>query len=279
MDDAKLIARSKAAAIQAMQRYALEQSVEESVNVNPESESAGRQVCAACGSANRKGNSFCANCGVPLAKTPEGAETARANPKPAPEPPGDHHYHHHYHHHYFSNAGGMEPLAAPEPRTAGGASAGRDLARVRSSLSGASLSRAETALRKVTQDWALACNVKQLDDLVELYLSDATVLRPNVPAVRGAAAIREFFFGLLDAGMSEVEMDPLRVELFGDFGYEAGRCKSLVPSAAGKRREERGKYLVLLNRQANGEWKMLADSWSSQTAWEGEPGSNRKAAP
>ena len=124
----------------------------------------------------------------------------------------------------------------------------------------------------MTQDWALACNVKQLDDLVELYLPDATVLRPNVPAVRGAAAIREFFFGLLDAGMSEVEMDPLRVELFGDFGYEAGRCKSLVPSAAGKRREERGKYLVLLNRQANGEWKILADSWSSDLSLAGACG-------
>ena len=166
----------------------------------------------------------------------------------------------------------MEPLAAPEPRTAGGTGAGRDLARVRSPLSGASLSRAETALRKVTQDWALACNIKQLDDLVELYLPDATVLRPNVPAVRGTAAIREFFFGLLDAGMSEVEMDPLRVELFGDFGYEAGRCKSLVPSAAGKRREERGKYLVLLNRQANGEWKILADSWSSDLSLAGRSG-------
>jgi ketosteroid isomerase-like protein len=227
-------------------------------------------MCAACGSANRKGNSFCANCGVPLSKTPEGAEGARANPKPVHEPPGDHHYHHHYHHHYFSNAGGMEGLAAPEPRAAGGTGASRDLARVRPPLSGAaSLSRAETALRKVTQDWALACNIKQLDDLVELYLPDATVLRPNVPAVRGTAAIREFFFGLLDAGMSEVEMDPLRVELFGDFGYEAGRCKSLVPSAAGKRREERGKYLVLLNRQANGEWKILADSWSSDLSLAG----------
>ncbi len=269
MDDAKQVTRSKAAVLQAVQRYALEQSVEESVNVNPESENAGRQMCAACGSANRKGNSFCANCGVQLSKTPEGADAVRANPKSAPEAPGDHHYHHHYHHHYFSNAGGMEGVAAPETRTAGGTSASRDLARVRSPLSGASLSRAETALRKVTQDWALACNVKQLDDLVELYLPDATVLRPNVPAVRGAAAIREFFFGLLDAGMSEVEMDPLRVELFGDFGYEAGRCKSLVPSAAGKRREERGKYLVLLNRQANGEWKILADSWSSDLSLAG----------
>src|SRR4029077_11636361 len=80
---------------------------------------------------------------------------------------------------------------------------------------------------------------------------------------RGTAAIREFFFGVLDAGMSDVELDPLRSELFGDFGYEAGRCKSLVPVVMGKRREERGKYLVMLNRQANGEWKIVADSWSS----------------
>ena len=270
MDDVRLVAQSKAAVLKAMQRYALEQSVEESVNVKPEPESAARQICAACGSANRKGNSFCASCGVPLSKTPEGTETEQANPKSAQEAPGDHHYHHHYHHHYFSNAGGGEPLAAPDLRMAGGgAGVGRDLARVRSALSGASLSRAETALRKVTQDWALACNTKQLDDLVELYLSDATVLRPNVPAVRGTAAIREFFFGLLDAGMSEVELDPLRVELFGDLGYEAGRCKSLVPSAVGKRREERGKYLVLLNRQTNGDWRILADSWSSDLSLAG----------
>jgi ketosteroid isomerase-like protein len=95
--------------------------------------------------------------------------------------------------------------------------------------------------------------------------------------VRGAAAIREFFFGLLDAGMSEVEMDPLRVELFGDFGYEAGRYKSLVPSAVGKRREERGKYLVLLNRQATGEWRILADSWSSDLSLGGPPESPVKS--
>lgn len=267
MDDPKLSPQSKAGVLRAMQQFALEQSVEESVKVTLEPESAGRQICTACGSANRKGNSFCANCGVPLPKAPEGAEAAPANPKPAAEVPGDHHYHHHYHHHYFSGSAGMEPAATPDVRAAaagaGGGSPARDLARVRSPLSGASMSRAEIALRKTTQDWAMACNTKQLDDLVDLYVPDATVLRPNVPAVRGAAAIREFFFGLLDAGMSEVEMDSQRAELFGDYGYETGRCKSLVPSAVGKRREERGKYLVLLNRQANGDWKIVADSWSS----------------
>jgi ketosteroid isomerase-like protein len=263
MDEPKLVAQTKSAVLRAMQQFALEQSVEESVKVTSEPESAGRQTCTACGSPNRKGNSFCASCGAALPKPQDSAETAPPNPKAIPEEPGDHHYHHHYHHHYFSSGGGMDSGASPDLRPAGVSAAGRDLARVRTPLGGASLSRAETALRKTTQDWALACNTKQLDDLVELYVPDASVLRPNVPAVRGAAAIREFFFGLLDAGMSEVEMDPLRAELFGDYGYETGRCKSLVPGAAGKRREERGKYLVLLNRQANGEWKIVADSWSS----------------
>jgi ketosteroid isomerase-like protein len=108
----------------------------------------------------------------------------------------------------------------------------------------------------------LACNGKQLDDLVDMYGADAIVLRPNVSPVRGTAAIREFFFAALDAGLGDVELEPLRVEVFGDTAYEAGRCKMLVPFAMGKRREERGKYLLTLARQA-GDWKILADCWSS----------------
>jgi ketosteroid isomerase-like protein len=125
------------------------------------------------------------------------------------------------------------------------------------------LSRAETAIRQLTQDWALACNSRQLDDLVECYAADALVMRPNIPPVRGTAAIRELFFAALDAGLGEVELEPLRVELLGDASYEAGRCKMLVPVAMGRRREERGKYLMILTRQPAGDWKIVADCWSS----------------
>jgi len=55
----------------------------------------------------------------------------------------------------------------------------------------------------------------------------------------------------------------LRVEIVGDLAYEAGRLKALVPSAIGKRREERGKYLWVCQRQSGGEWKLAADCWSS----------------
>ena len=124
------------------------------------------------------------------------------------------------------------------------------------------LSRAEAAVRAITQEWILACNTKHLDDLLELYISDALVLRSNCPPIRGAAAVREFFFGALDSGLGEVEMEPLRIEVVGDLAYEAGRCKALTPSSTGKRREER-KYLWVCARQTNGEWKLTADCWSS----------------
>jgi ketosteroid isomerase-like protein len=281
MHDPKLGPASKAAVFQAIQRFSLEQSAEESVNVNPESESS--KTCPACGTVNRKGNNYCASCGASLLKVAERSEAAPTSPKPAAEAPGEHHYHHHYH--YFAPADGFDASVSPDMRVATGSAGTRDVVRVRAPLGGPSLSRAEAALRKLTQDWALACNTKQLDDLVDLYVPDAMVLRPNVPAVRGTAAIREFFFGLIDAGMSDIELDPLRSELFGDFGYEAGRCKSLVPVAMGKRREERGKYLVMLSRQPNGEWKIVADSWSSDLSLGGsteplvKPGAPPPGAP
>ncbi len=125
------------------------------------------------------------------------------------------------------------------------------------------MSRAEAAVRRITQEWVLACNTRHLDDLLDLYVSDAMVLRSNYPPIRGAAAVREFFFGALDSGLGEVEVEPLRVDIVGDFAYEAGRCKALSPSSTGKRREERGKYLWVFARQANGEWKLAADCWSS----------------
>jgi uncharacterized protein (TIGR02246 family) len=142
-------------------------------------------------------------------------------------------------------------------------SAAKDAVRLRTPLGGTALSKAESTIRQLTQDWALACNNKQLDDMVALYAADAMVLRPNVPPVRGTAAIREFLFSALEAGLGDVQMETVRVELFGDVAYETGRCNMLVPSAVGKRREERGKYVIIYAKQKSGDWQTVVDSWST----------------
>ncbi len=253
------------AALQAMQRLAAESVADAGTGQSGVVRPLAAQVtCETCGHQNRPGSQFCAMCGLPLQRgvaplsvedTPPSSAASSESPV---LPSGPHHYHHHYHHHYFSQ--GLDPNAGSAPR---GIATDPATAKLRTPGGGGPMSRVETAVRKVTLDWVLACNNRQLDDLVSTYAADALVLRPNHPAVRGTAAIREFFFAALDSGFGEVELDPLRVDIVGDVAYEAGRCKMLVPVVVGKRREERGKYLTVLARQPNGEWRIVSDCWSS----------------
>jgi uncharacterized protein (TIGR02246 family) len=232
---------------------------------------AAANFCQSCGAGNSPANNFCVACGTGLREV----TGPSANPNAAP---GRHHYHHHYHHHEFSGSPAGAPFVAPFAASGAGAAAPlRDVARARTPGGAQSLSRAEVAVRKISQDWALACNTKHLDDLVSLYAPDAIVMRPNVPPIRGMAAIREFFFAVLDAGLGEVELESLRVDIMGDVAYEAGRCKMLVPSTTGKRREERGKYLIISNKQ-EGEWKAVADCWSTDLSLSPDPSINASAA-
>ncbi len=263
-----------ASAMEAVQRLADEADAEDaadSLSQDTDVESASN-VCGVCGYRNREQTKFCSMCGVALkassksAKAPAESALVRqpgpfspSEPLAPPRPSGNetHHYHHHYHHHYFQ-AGheAMVPHVGGEPLR-------EDKLRAPNAAMRGDMSRAEAAVRRVTQEWVLACNTKHLDDVLELYGADSIVLRSNYPPMRGAAAVREFFYGALDTGLGEVEMDPLRVDIVGDLAYEAGRFKALVPSTVGKRREERGKYLWVCQRQLGGEWKVVADCWSS----------------
>jgi ketosteroid isomerase-like protein len=255
-----------AAAVEAMQRVGLEADSENMVNTTVKPIDASGRTCAACGAQNRDVNKFCGLCGAPLldkkqnpSATAEPASVEHARPS-SNAVNGQHHYYHHYHHHFFAAAtesGYPETNFAPAERPV------KELVPNRAPLNAPAISRAEATIRKQTQALALACNSKQLDDLVDVYAPDALLLRPNTPPVRGSAAIREHFFGLLESGLGEVELEPLRVEIVGEMAYEAGRCKMLVPFAMSKRREERGKYLMVYNRRPTGEWKIMVDCWSS----------------
>ncbi|HET7209267.1 MAG TPA: nuclear transport factor 2 family protein [Terriglobales bacterium] len=254
-----------AAALQAIQRLgarmdAEREQAEEAVSENTGTES---PACAVCGYENVGTNQFCGMCGTPLKSGPELAHVRPGVPRAPGE--AQHHYHHHYHHFV---AGQDADVAAAIAQKAmglpGGAPAGaKEGVKPRAVTPAPGQSRAEAIVRQMVQDWALACNNKQIDDVLEFYASDAMVVRPNIPPVRGTAAIREFFVAALQSGLGDVEMEPLRVDLLGDVAYQVGRCKMLVPVVVGKRREERGKFVIVLVKQQTGEWKAVVDCWST----------------
>ena len=252
-----------------------EATLEASVNVHT--------ACRVCGHHNREGNKFCGACGIALVNEPPSSVTTH-HPLRYYRPlrttkslssklrhqrrkqrmkfirlrassAGTHHYHHHYHHHYFQGGRADEAAAAPRPNAPESAREA-DRMRVAAAAKGEPMSRGEAAVRRLTQEWVLACNTRQLDELIELYAPDALVLRSNLPTIRGVMAVREFFHASLEAGLGEVAVDPMRVEVIGDMAHEVGRYSALVPGTAGKRREERGKYLWVFAKQASGDWKL-----------------------
>jgi uncharacterized protein (TIGR02246 family) len=290
-----------AAALQAMQRLTMKMDSETAVEETaPETALGPSASCHSCGHQNRSGNKFCGMCGLPVdgaAKespavehlAPEStniglpasesaalgktlAETSALAPEtvpavahevhaPADGPGGPHHYHHHYHHHYFE--GGIEGAVAMPRANAPESAREADRMRIAAAAKGEPMSRSEAAVRRLTQEWVLACNTRQLDELLDLYAPDALVLRSNLPLLRGAAAVREFFFSSLESGLGEVAVEPIRVEVGGDMAHEVGRYSALVPGTSGKRREERGKYLWVFAKQASGDWKLASECWSS----------------
>lgn len=240
-------AEAVAAAVEAIQRMSGGAAAAEGLAADGKPEAAGN-ACVACGGSMPAGARFCVWCGAASGKVSEA---------PVAVAPGSaqHHYHHHYHH-LVPNGASTAAASTSEPES----SAPRGRA---PGAPGSTGGRAEAAARQVVQDWAQACNTKHVDDLIELYAADATVIRTSVPPVRSLPAIREFLISLLEAGLGDVEMESLRLEVMGEIALDLGRCKMLMPVAMGKRREERGKYLVVLVKQPAGTWKILADCWSS----------------
>src|SRR5579885_3116843 len=86
-----------AAAMEAMQRLALESDLQNSANVS----ASDLRLCASCGNQNPAANRFCASCGsslpssnaVPASDSDSPGE--QGIPFPAELPPGPHQYHHH----------------------------------------------------------------------------------------------------------------------------------------------------------------------------------------
>ena len=245
-------AEAVAAAVEAIHRMSASPAAQDRA-VAGDAGQAGTE-CSECGGVLPAGARFCVWCGI--ASEPAAADTTA----PLHNRGGaQHHVHHHYHHlipshEMTSGAPAAEPQSsAPRGRAPGSAA---------KSAGG----RAEAGARQVVQDWAQACNTKHIDDLLELYAADATLIRSSVPPVRSLPAIREYLVSLLEAGLGDVEMESLRVEVMGEIALDLGRCKMLVPVVMGKRREERGKYLIVLVRQPAGTWKILADCWSADLA-------------
>jgi ketosteroid isomerase-like protein len=125
--------------------------------------------------------------------------------------------------------------------------------------------KAEQALREADAAWSKAAESKDLDKTVSYYSDDATVLPPNAPAATTKEAIRKVWQDMLATPGFVISWKATKVEVAksGDLGFVSGTYEVTMNDASGKPVSEKGKYVEVWKKQADGKWKCGTDTWNS----------------
>lgn len=114
----------------------------------------------------------------------------------------------------------------------------------------------EAAIAKVRTAYQTAAGTQDGAAIAKLYAPDGVEMPPNGPAAKGRAAIEAFHkaFGQ-QFMMHGMTITPTETKVHGDYAYDTGTYKQgLMPMKGGAVIDDHGKYVVLLKKDASGNW-------------------------
>jgi uncharacterized protein (TIGR02246 family) len=88
------------------------------------------------------------------------------------------------------------------------------------------------AVRRANEAWNSAFNRGDAAAVAALYKDNATVLPPTHAVVKGTAAIRDFWQGLITAGFKEHDIEMIDAEADGDLAFATGKWSANGPGDA-----------------------------------------------
>jgi uncharacterized protein (TIGR02246 family) len=96
--------------------------------------------------------------------------------------------------------------------------------------------------------------------MVANYVDDAVVMDPGAPARRGRGEIgANFAKRIQSAKLSDGKATTASVDVAGDYAIETGSFEWTVTPKGGKPMRDKGKYLTVWKKQADGSWKIYRD--------------------
>jgi ketosteroid isomerase-like protein len=121
----------------------------------------------------------------------------------------------------------------------------------------------EKALRDLDAQWSAAAGAKDVDKTVSFYSDDAIVMPPNASSATTKEAIRAIWKDLLTDAKISWKAKKVEVAQSGDLACLSGTYEVTLNDPSGKSVNDRGKYLEVWEKQADGTWKCGTDIWNS----------------
>src|SRR5262249_39258713 len=121
------------------------------------------------------------------------------------------------------------------------------------------------AVRAADQAWMQVFAAKDLDKSVEFCDENGAVLGSNAPIANGRDAIRKSFAGFFALPNLKISWHPDRVSTAksGELGYTTGAYQMTFTDPSGKTIPDKGKYVTIWKKEADGSWKVMLDIFNS----------------
>jgi ketosteroid isomerase-like protein len=115
---------------------------------------------------------------------------------------------------------------------------------------------------ELREQWVQELRTKQLDQILMRYAPNAVFLPPAARIV-GQAAIREHFKMIMATFNSDLSLHSIDTLQSGDLAYDSGDYQETMEQISdGTKREYRGNYLVIYQRQKDGKWLIVEHMWN-----------------
>ena len=122
----------------------------------------------------------------------------------------------------------------------------------------------QEAINALRDQFLAAYNAADVPGVVACFTDDAVVMAPNEPAVEGSEALAEWQQAFFDLFAADLALSSEEVVVSGDWAFDRGTyTQFLTPASGGDAIQDRGKYLVALERQPDGSWKIAREVWNS----------------
>jgi uncharacterized protein (TIGR02246 family) len=115
----------------------------------------------------------------------------------------------------------------------------------------------EAAIGKVRSAYQTAANAQDGAAIAKLFAPDGAEMPPNAPLQKGRSAIEGYHKNFASQMMvHNLVIKPTETRVIGDVAYDVGTySQNLMPMKGGsKTMDDRGKYVVLLKKDASGAW-------------------------
>jgi uncharacterized protein (TIGR02246 family) len=120
------------------------------------------------------------------------------------------------------------------------------------------------AVNEIWKQYASSLNSGDVDRWISLWTEDGVQMPPDSPPVVGKEQIRTKMKAALDRFAFDISVTSAEVRAAGDWAFSRGIYKAtLTPREGGKAILVDGKYMTILQRQADRSWKIHRDIFNS----------------